>query len=164
LATLNIDPKIKLNPEYIYSLSNFYYAMEIKPTLAMHWLALGETHLKKGRNKKALDYLLKAERFDPYNPEILCLLGTAYFRLDQVDKAKWYYYESLEREPERLATLESLARFYEKLSEFPKAIMFYQEVVKIKPCKIVWGKLGEIFQQVGNHSEVKKCFRKINMN
>jgi len=57
--------------------------------------------------------------------------------LDQLDKAKWYYYESLEREPERLSTLESLASFYEKLSEFPKAIMFYREVVQKKPSKII---------------------------
>ncbi|MHA1305539.1 MAG: tetratricopeptide repeat protein, partial [Candidatus Heimdallarchaeaceae archaeon] len=103
---------------------------------------------------------LKAELFDPYNPELLCLLGTTYFRLDQVDKAKWYYYESLEREPERLATLESLAYFYEKLSEFPKAIMFYQEIEKIKPSKTICRKLGEIYPQVGNQKEAEKWFKK----
>ena len=95
--------------DYDKALSHFYSAMDLRPTLAKHWLAIGETHLKKGRNKKALDFLLEAEKRDPFNAEILCLLGTVYFRLDQVEKAKWYYYESLEQEPERLATLESLA-------------------------------------------------------
>jgi len=146
--------------DYDKALSHFYSAMEINPKLAKHWLAIGETHLKKGRNKKALDYLLGVEKRDPLNAELLCLLGTAYFRLDQVDKAKWYYYESLEREPERLATLESLAYFYEKLSEFPKAIMFYQEVEKIKPSKTIKRKLGEIYQQVGNQKEAEKWFKK----
>jgi len=148
--------------DYDKALSHFYSAMELRPKLAKHWLAIGETHLKKGRNKKAFDYLLGAEKRDPLNAEIICLLGTTYFRLDQVDKAKWYYYESLEQEPERLTTLESLAYFYEKLSEFPKAIMFYQEVVKIQPSKTVWRKLGEIYQQVNNQSEAEKYFKKLN--
>jgi len=146
--------------EYDKALSYFYSAMEIKPTEPNYWLALGETHLKKGRNKKALDYLLGAEQRAPLNAEILCLLGMVYFRLDQPEKAKWYYYESLEQEPERLATLESIAYFYEKLSEFQKAIMFYQEVIKIKPGKTVKQKLGEIYQKVKNKEETQKCFKR----
>ncbi len=147
--------------DYDKALSHYYSAMELKPKLAKHWLAIGETHLKKGRNKKALDYLLGAEKREPLNAEILCLLGTAYFRLDQPEKAKWYYYESLEREPERLTNLESLALFYEKLSKYPKAIMFYQEVVRIKPSKTIKRKLGDSYQLVGNQKEAEKCFEKI---
>ncbi len=51
----------------------------------------------------------------------------------------------------------------EKLSEFPKAIMFYREVVKKKPNKNVWQKLGESYQKVKNQEEAKKCFRKAEM-
>jgi len=148
--------------DYDKALSHYYSAMELRPKLAKNWLAIGETHLKKGRNKKALDYLLEAEKRDPLNAEILCLLGTAYFRLDQVEKTKWYYYEALEREPERLVTLESLALFYEKLSEFSKAIMFYREVVKKKPNKQTWQKLGEIYQKVNNKEEAGKCLVNVN--
>jgi len=155
---LSLDSK-----EYDKALSHFYSAMELQPTLAKHWLAVGETHLKKGRNKKALDYMLGAEKRDPLNAEILCLLRTVYFRLDQPEKAKWYYYESLEQEPERLTTLESLALFYAKLSEFPKAIMFYQEVEKIKPSKNLCRKLGEIYQKVKN-KRIKSKKKRFHIN
>ena len=146
--------------DYDKALSHYYSAMELRPKLAKNWLAIGETHLKKGRNKKALDYLLGAEKRDSLNAEILCLLGTTYFRLNQVEKAKWYYYEALEQEPERLATLERLAHYYEKISEYPKAIMFYREVVKKKPNKEIWQKLGEFYQKVNNQEEAEKCFKK----
>jgi len=147
--------------DYDKALSHFYTTMELQPKEAKYWLVIGETYLKKGRNKSALDYLLEAEKRDPLNAEILCLPGTTYFRLDQPAKARWYYYESLKREPERLATLESLALFYEKLSEFPKAIMFYQEVEKIQPSKDIWQKLGEIYQKVNNKTEAAKCLKKV---
>ncbi len=58
--------------DYDKALSHFYSAMENNPKLAKHWLAIRETHLKKGRNKKALDYMLEAEKRDPMNAEILC--------------------------------------------------------------------------------------------
>jgi len=146
--------------DYDKALSHYYTAMELQPKEAKYWSVIGETYLKKGRNKSALDFLLEAEKRDPLNAEILCLLGTVYFRLAQVEKAKWYYYEALEREPERLATLESLAQYYEKLSEFPKAIMFYREVEKMQPSKTIWRKLGECYQLAGNHAEAEKCFKK----
>ena len=47
--------------EYDKALSHFYTAFEQKPKEPRYLLAIGKTHLTKGRNKKALDYLLKAE-------------------------------------------------------------------------------------------------------
>jgi len=61
---------------------------------------LGNYYLTKSNNNKALDYSINALKFDEDNYEALNLAARASLRLNQIDKAKEYYFKAYEAYPD----------------------------------------------------------------
>src|SRR5690242_11098367 len=84
------------------------YAPE-EPALLMN---VSYIYLKRSEYKQALDYLERAKRFAPDNPDVFKLAGWAYYGLNQLDQAvaEWKHSLALRPDKELQAALEAALR------------------------------------------------------
>jgi len=81
-----------------FELAKAYYnqSLELSPLLPDAWLGLGIVKDLQGETREALTFILKAAELDPENAGIYCVLAGAYEKLEEIDKAKEFYFLSLE--------------------------------------------------------------------
>jgi tetratricopeptide (TPR) repeat protein len=92
------------------------YAPE-QPVLLM---SVAYLHLRRSEYKESLDYLERARRIAPDNPDVAKLAGWAYYGLNKLDQAvaEWKRAQSLRPDPEVQAALDKAERDKEEEASF----------------------------------------------
>ncbi len=130
-----------------FNLANWYHrqrdfdrAMLILDTLIRldpahpkaNWL-IGNIHLKKKDQAKALPYLEKAAPYFAHDTDFLSGLGAAYYLTNQPEKAVACARQMLELRPDYLRAYYLLGRAYVKLGDFENARKTWGHILSIDP-------------------------------
>ena len=130
-----------------FNLANWYHrqrdfdrAMLILDTLIRldpahpkaNWL-IGNIHLKKKDQAKALPYLVKAAPYFAHDTDFLSGLGAAYYLTNQPEKAVACARQMIELRPDYLKAYYLLGRAYVKLGDFENARKTWGHILSINP-------------------------------
>lgn len=104
--TLSLSPKLAeaykglgnvhlAQDEYEKALKNFKKALDLDSEDISTLNSLGTTYVRMGQYKEGIDKYLIALKLDPHDARVLFNLGHAYEKKGDLEKAKWYYAQSL---------------------------------------------------------------------
>lgn len=103
---------------------------------AAEWLKM-EQALWDGRQytdpEKALEYLDKALKIEPNNPETYNKKGTAYYNMGQYERTIEMTTEAIRLMPNYYLAYNNRGNAYANLRQFPNAIENYNRVIQLKP-------------------------------
>lgn len=144
-------------------LAKSYYqqSLDLSPHLADAWLGMGIVEDLEGNTRHALTFLHKAADIDPENAGIYSVLGGAYEKLEDFEKAQEYYLLSLELEPNdqecliayiNMLTELSLKDSLDILEQFMKSNP-ENDIAEILKINLIW-KLGRKEEAVQLFSEL----------
>ena len=97
------------------------------------WWYLGSSYFDKGEYQKLVDAMLKAEKTLPKDYRMPFLLGLAYSRMDQNDRAVPELRRSLELKPADMNTLSTLALTLDGLHRYQESDSLYERALKLDP-------------------------------
>ncbi len=120
----------------------------------------GKELLKKGDPAGAVKYLSEASKLKPGHDGLLNLLGMAYFRLEEHDKAEKIYLKLLESNPEVHILHTNLGLIYFKENRLEEAAEHLEKAVRIDPAHLkTRSYLGLVYQKQGRLEDALKKFR-----
>jgi len=95
-----------------HALADEQSALSYAPEQSALILNVAYLHLRRSEYRQSLDYLDRARRVTPNNPDVFKLSGWAYYGLNKLDQAigEWKHAESLRKDPEVEAGLEKAQR------------------------------------------------------
>ncbi len=104
--TLSLSPKLAeaykglgnvhlAQDEYEKAAKNFKKALDLDAGDIGTLNSLGTTYIRMGQYKEGIDKYLIALKMDPHDFRVLFNLGQAYERRGDLEKAKWYYAQTL---------------------------------------------------------------------
>jgi tetratricopeptide (TPR) repeat protein len=97
------------------------------------WWYLGSSYFDKGEYQKLVDAMVKAEKALPRDYRMPFLLGLAYSRMDQNDRAITAFHRSLELKPDDINTLSTLALTLDGLHRYQESDSLYERALKLDP-------------------------------
>jgi len=91
-----------------HALADEQMALSFAPEQSALILNVAYLHLRRSEYRQSLDFLDRARRVSPNNPDVSKLAGWAYYGLNKLDQAigEWKHAESLRKDPEVEAGLE----------------------------------------------------------
>ena len=81
----------------------------------------GYDEISNGNYQLAIEYLLKAAKTSPDNPDVYNLLGFSHRKLDKVEEAFKYYNRALKLNPRHLGANEYIGELYLRTNNLKKA-------------------------------------------
>lgn len=137
--------------EYEKAIPVFERVFERDPGNLMVAVRLAVASSVLGHDREALDYFERAREIDPDSVDVRHYLAMHYFRAGEWDKAEPLLASVLERMPDRLPALESMARIRESQGRIYEAIELLQRIVARKTDSVEsLLKLGELSMAVGD--------------
>ncbi|GBF50858.1 TPR-repeat-containing lipoprotein [Leptospira ryugenii] len=119
----------------------------------------GDTFLRQGRKKQALDLYGKALGRNPEDPSAHNAFGKAFFAFGDFKKSESSYKEALRLDEKNLLAIQGLARVYAKLGDSKKENEFVnrlQSLAKNDPYAAIT--LGRIAEDSGRFEEAEKIY------
>jgi tetratricopeptide (TPR) repeat protein len=95
-----------------HALTDERSALTYEPQDPIMLLNVAYLHLRRSENKQALDYLERAQRVAPNNPDVSKLAGWAYYGMNKLNQAvtEWQHSLELRADPEVQAALDKALR------------------------------------------------------
>ncbi len=114
---------------------------------------------KKGKSKKALKILDKEAKSNNY--EICYIKGLIYISLNEIQKARHYFYKANELRKSESSCIYNLSRVLIELGEYKESIKYANELISIDPLnKKYWLTLGEAYLRDKNFQESLNSFKR----
>ncbi len=126
-AVMEYEEAIKLNPDLkeIYFYAGTAYSQLYKS---------GDEDPKNIEyGNKAVEYLQKAQEFDPANEKIIMALGYIFNKMRKSDEAEKYYLKLLEKDRSNPQAYYILADFYSSYDQGDKAVETYEKRIALDP-------------------------------
>jgi tetratricopeptide (TPR) repeat protein len=110
----------------------------------------------------AFDYLRRAEKLDPKNPQIYIVKGDVYFYLlNDGSKAITNYNMAQALDPQSPEAKLKIGQLWLRARQYTTALNYYQEVVKMDSTFApAYRELGSLLSRAGRPEEAKKNFSK----
>ena len=139
-------------------LAHLQKAIDLRPSFAGHYHALGVVHYSAGRYPEAVAAFKRAVELQPDNGWGYQLLGTAYHAMDDTSNARVNYEEAIARgDPKAYANLGALL-FSE--GELQGAEHAYMEALKREPTASRRYSLGDVYTRMGRADEARIAYAK----
>lgn len=139
----------------------FRRALLAHPKRGSVYISIGQFYLDQNRPEDALKTLQNAYRIDNTNPEICCLMGDVYKRLDLLETAIQWYLRSIRLKPDFTLAYTKLGSSYRTLNMLNKAFRCYQKVISINPNDPkALHNLGNIFIKIGSIDDAINYYHK----
>ncbi len=108
--------------------------------------------LKLNEIENTITYANMAKELDCENDIYDFIIGTAYMKNKEFEKALPYLFNAVEKSPGNISTLNSLGTCYMALNNIEEAIKTYNKVIELKPTSaIAYFNIGSAFQIQQNH-------------
>ncbi|MBD3749470.1 MAG: tetratricopeptide repeat protein [Sphingobacteriales bacterium] len=78
-----------------------------------------------------LEQLLEFSKNEPHDPFLKYALATEYLRLNNPEKALWFYLDLVNQHPDYIGTYYHLGKLYEQLQQSDKALEIYEQGIAI---------------------------------
>ena len=118
-------------------------------------LVAGQLYMKTGNTQQAVNLLQRAEAEQP-NPHVELMLGMAYLRLKQPDKAKHMLDLARKHAPGNVEIYQAAATFYREQHDYKAAIDMLKRAPKMTPS--VLGDLGYSYELAGDKQEAANAY------
>ncbi|MBI4428087.1 MAG: tetratricopeptide repeat protein [Ignavibacteriales bacterium] len=117
------------------SLSAHYFerVTQLAEANADAWWFLGTNLFQRGEYQKLVDVMTKAKRVLPKEHRVYLLMGLAYSRLEQSEKAAEELEQAYRLNPKDMDILSTLALTYDGLHRYEDSDRLYEEALKIDP-------------------------------
>lgn len=142
------------------------YLREISPnTQDWHLLLLhAKVELQHGEIQNAESIIQRAMRENPTNPRIVAMAGAIAADGGRYDEAIGYLKRALELQPKNTSTMQTLARTYFAVQDWPHAIELYEQALsRVSPTSEMYVRLSTAYENVGN-LERAEFYLKENLN
>ena len=120
-------------------------------------LVAGQLYMKTGDTQRAVDLLQRAEAAQQ-NPHVELMLGMAYLKLKQPDKAKQMLELARKHAPGSVEIYQAAATFYREQHDYKAAIDMLQRAPRMTPS--VLGDLGYSYELAGDKQEAANAYSK----
>jgi len=131
---------------------------------ALVYIQLAETFVVAGQHDtaSAFDYLRRAEKLDPKNPELYIVRGDVYFNLlNDGSKAISNYNQAKVLDPKSPESTLRIGQLWLRARQYTTALNYYQEAVKIDSSFApAYRELGTLLSRAGRPEDAKKNFQK----
>jgi tetratricopeptide (TPR) repeat protein len=144
--------ELKLAKEY------YRQSLDLSPMLPDAWLGIGIVEDLEGNTKEALTFIHKAADLDPENPGIYSVLGGAYEKLNDIDRAQEYYLLSLELDPTDEECLTSYIKMLTKISLKDAFDILEEFILNNEDVKIAKVLKVNLLWKLGKKSEALHLF------
>ncbi len=123
---------------------------------------LGEYYLKKGKTKKAIEYLKKAVAGDGVDPQPYFLLGALYYEQGEVSAGISYLKKALQKDPDYDLALNFLGYVYvERGENLDEAEKMLKRAVEINPDEPAYlDSLGWLYVKKGDLTKAEEYLKK----
>jgi tetratricopeptide (TPR) repeat protein len=118
-------------------------------------LVAGQLYMKTGNTQQAVNLLQRTEAEQP-NPHVELMLGMAYLRLKQPDKAKQMLDLAHKHAPGNVEIYQAAATFYREQHDYKAAIDMLKRAPKMTPP--VLGDLGYSYELAGDKQEAANAY------
>lgn len=78
-----------------------------------------------------LEQLLEFFKNEPHDPFLKYALATEYLRLNNQEKALWFYLDLVNQHPDYIGTYYHLGKLYEQLQQAEEALKIYEKGIEI---------------------------------
>lgn len=148
------------------ALEEYRHILQQNPTCVAALCQMGEIYLLRlARPQDALEPLHRALALDSENPLAWRLLGTAYFRLNQLEDARDALTKAIALSPEDTQNRYLLGLVYLRRNEIPKAIETFQELLAQNRYDAkTYLSLSQCHEKLGEHELARSAlaaFRKL---
>lgn len=117
--------------------------------------------LKLNEASEAVKYAQIASELDKENFIYDFIIGTAYMKNKEFDKAYAPLLKSLKKNPNNLGTLNSLGTCYMALGKFEEAVKTYEKAIELAPNNaMAYYNIGSAYQIQQNHEKACEYFTK----
>ena len=113
-----------------HAIANANKALEIDPSLAQAYVALGLADLLKGHGQTAIEACNKAIDLNPYDAFAAWIAGRLYYRLNQYEEAAQRFKRTIELLPDFYTAYSDLAQAYENMGMSQAAIEMKRETIQ----------------------------------
>lgn len=113
-----------------HAIANANKALEIDPSLAQAYVALGLAELLKGHGQTAIEACNKAIDLNPYDAFAAWIAGRLYYRLNQYEEAAQRFKRTIELLPDFYTAYSDLAQAYENMGMSQAAIEMKRETIQ----------------------------------
>jgi Flp pilus assembly protein TadD len=136
-------------------------AAEKKPNDPVIEYDLALAYDQRGLQDKALSHLQNALKIKPAYPEALNTMGYIYATSGHFELARGAFQQALDdpfyKTPQFAAY--NLGRLYEKHGDSPRALLYYQQAVKLdEHYGPAWLRAGQILEQLGRSDEARHAY------
>jgi len=115
------------------SVQYFERVTQLAEANAEAWWVLGTNLFDRGEYPKLIETMEKAKRVLPKEYRVYLLIGLAYSRMEQSEKAAEALERAYELNPKDMNTLSTLALTYDGMQRFQDSDRLYEEALKIDP-------------------------------
>ena len=123
---------------------------------ALHFLGI-INHLN-GKNKTAIDLIVKSIRICPSNPIFYSSLGSLFKSNREFQKAKQCYQKALSFKPNDSSALYHIAGIFYTEEKFEQALSYYQKAIKANPqFPEALNNMAATLNILGRYNEAKNC-------
>lgn len=144
--TLSLSPKLAeaykglgnvhlAQEEYDKAAKNFKKALDLDADDISTLNALGTTYVRMGQYKEGIDKYMIALKLDPHDFRVLFNLGHAYEKKTDLEKAKWYYAQSLIHKSGFDKAARGMERVEKQLAGKAEPLDEPEVISEIKPLK-----------------------------
>ncbi len=119
--------------QYVQALIEYYQALLYDSTSAQIYKAIARDMMRLQNYESAIEYLKKAYKLDPRDPEILNYLGESYYNLKKFRQAISYYEKLFEKMPTNETVRNNLIFLYNSLKMYPQLAELYHKLQEIYP-------------------------------
>lgn len=78
-----------------------------------------------------LEQLLEFFKNEPQDPFLKYALATEYLRLNNHEKALWFYLDLVKQHPDYIGTYYHLGKLYEQLQQAEEALKIYEQGIEV---------------------------------
>jgi tetratricopeptide (TPR) repeat protein len=134
--------------DFDLALEKFAICTVIDPRYYKAFMFAGYTYSLKGENDKAIPYLEEGLKLAPDSLDILTIYAAALHNAGNLKEALEFYLKVVERNPQDVNALHSIASIYGILKDFDNALLFSQKLIDADSSfKDVYFNMGTVYLQ-----------------
>ena len=140
--------------DFISAKNAYITVINLRPEYMDAYKSLCIVLMKLNEPEEAIKYAYKASTIDTEDYIFDFIIGTAYMKNKEFDKAQAPLLKALEKAPDNLGTLNSLGTCYMAQGKSAEAIQTYEKALEINPKSVMaYYNIGSAYQIQQNHEK-----------
>lgn len=147
--------------DFISAKNSYIKVIELRAEYLEAYKSLCVVFMRLNEAIEAINYAQRAKAYDNEDFIYDFIIGTAYMKNKEFDKALEPLNEALRKDPRNLGTLNSMGTCYMATGNTAKAILTYEKALEINPkAPMAYYNIGSAYQIQQNHKKAVEYLKK----